>query len=410
MIALFAIRHSQEEKMADWRELESKLYMPVFRRTPLVILRGEGSRVWDENGKGYLDLVAGWAVNSLGHCHPALVEAIRKQAGILIQTSNQFYTVPQLELARLLIDNSATDRVFFANSGAEANEGAIKLARKYGKKVLNGAYEVISTMKSFHGRTLSMVAATGKPAYQKDFVPLPPGFLNVPYNDMEAIAGATTGKTCAIMIEPIQGEGGVNIPSRQFMADLRKFCSDRRLLLILDEIQTGVGRTGTLWAYQQFGIEPDVMTLAKGLAGGVPIGAFLCKEEFAVLDPGDHGSTFGGNPLACAAGAAVVKYVVENDLAGNAGKVGAHLMQRLQALKARRSDMVDVRGMGLLVAVEFNEEKTAGILSRALERGLLLNAVSPTILRIFPALTITEAEIDEAMDILEGVLQEVSSE
>src|SRR5450756_546497 len=390
--------------MTDWRELKSKLYMPVFRRTPLVIVKGEGSRVWDDNGRQYLDLVAGWAVNSLGHCHPAVVEAVCKQAGTLIQTSNQYYTIPQLELAQLLVDNSALDRVFFANSGAEANEGAIKLARKYGKVNLSGAYEVISTLKSFHGRTLSMVAATGKPAYQKDFVPLPAGFLNVPYNDMDAIKQATNEKTCAVMIEPIQGEGGVNIPSGQYMKDLRAWCDEKKLLLILDEVQTGVGRTGTLWAYQQFGIEPDVMTLAKGLASGVPIGAFLCKEEASVLAAGDHGSTFGGIPLACAAGAAVIKYVLDHDLPAHAGKVGAHLMRRLVDLKARRTDIVNVRGMGLLVAIEFNEEKTAGILSRAMEHGLLLNAVSPTILRLFPALTITEGEIDEALEILEGAL------
>ena len=390
--------------MTDWRELESRYYMGVFRRTPVVIVRGEGSRVWDDNGKSYLDLVAGWAVTSLGHCHPVLVEAICRQAGTLIQTSNQYYTVPQLELAQLLVENSALDQVFFANSGAEANEGAVKLARKYGKTRLNGAYEVISTLKSFHGRTLSMVAATGKPAYQKDFVPLPPGFLNVPYNDMDAIAQATTEKTCAVLLEPIQGEGGVNIPEDGYLADLRNFCDERKLLLILDEIQTGVGRTGTLWGYQQFGIEPDVMTLAKGLAGGVPIGVFMAKKSACVLEPGDHGSTFGGNPLACAAGAAVMRYVLENDLPGHAATVGAHLMNRLEALKQRRSDISDVRGKGLLVAVEFTEEKTAAILSRCLEKGLLLNAVSPTILRIFPALTITEGEIDEAMDILEGAL------
>ncbi len=390
--------------MADWRELESKLYMPVFRRTPLVIARGEGSRVWDEHGRAYLDMVAGWAVNALGHCHPVLVEAIRAQAGTLIQTSNQYYTTPQLELAQLLMDNSCMDRVFFSNSGAEANEGAVKLARKYGKVRLNGAYEVISTLKSFHGRTLSMVAATGKPAYQKDFVPLPPGFLNVPYDDIEAIRQATTEKTCAIMIEPIQGEGGVNIPSDRFVRELRAWCTEKKLLLIMDEIQTGVGRTGTMWGYQQFGVEPDVMTVAKGLGGGVPIGAFLCKEEFAVLQPGDHGSTFGGNPLACAAGVAVMRYVVENDLPGRARALGAHLMKHLVGLKARRSDIADVRGRGLLAAIELKEDKTADVLSRCLERGLLLNAVSPTIIRLFPALTITEGEIDEAMGILEGAL------
>ncbi|MGE5618927.1 MAG: aspartate aminotransferase family protein [Sphingomonadaceae bacterium] len=390
--------------MADWQQLEKRLYMGVFRRTPLVIVKGEGSRVWDENGRAYLDLVAGWAVNSLGHCHPVVVNAVREQVGTLIQTSNQYYTLPQLELAQLLVDNSAMDRVFFSNSGAEANEGAVKLARKYGKTRLGGAYEVITTLKSFHGRTLAMVAATGKPAYQKDFVPLPAGFVNVPYNDIDAIVKATSEKTCAVLLEPIQGEGGVNIPDESYLADLRAWCSERKLLLMMDEIQTGVARTGTLWGYQQFGIEPDVMTVAKGVAGGVTIGAFLCKEEVAVLEPGDHGSTFGGNPLSCAAGAAVMRYVVENDLPAHVRRVGAHLMDRLLALKARHSEITDVRGRGLLAAIEFSEEKAATVLGRCLERGLLINSVSPTILRLMPALTITEAEIDEAMDILESAL------
>ncbi len=390
--------------MTDWRELESKLFMGVFRRTPLVIVRGEGSRVWDENGRSYLDLVAGWAVNSLGHSHPAVVDAVRQQVGTLIQTSNQYYTIPQLELAQLLVDNSPLDRVFFSNSGAEANEGAIKLARKYGKTRLNGAYEVITTLKSFHGRTLAMVAATGKPAYQKDFVPMPDGFVNIPYNDMDAVVKATTDKTCAIMLEPIQGEGGVNIPDEQYLADLRAWCTERKLLLIADEIQTGVARTGVMWGHQLFGIEPDVMTVAKGLAGGVAIGAFLCKEEFSVLEPGDHGSTFGGNPLACAAGAAVMRYVVENDLPGHVRRVGAHLMDRLLSLKARHPEIIDVRGRGLLSAIEFDEEKAPSVLNRCLERGLLINTVSPKILRLMPALTITEAEIDEALGILESTL------
>lgn len=390
--------------MANWQELEGKLFMGVFRRTPVVIVRGEGSRVWDEEGKCYLDMIAGIAVNCLGHSHPVVVNALREQAGKLIHTSNLFYTVPQLELAQLLVENSALDRVFFANSGAEANEGAIKLARKYGKRQLDGAYEVISTLHSFHGRTLTTVAATGKPAYQRDFTPLPPGFLNVPYNDLEAIVRATTEKTCAVLLEPIQGEGGVNIPDEQYLADVRGWCNERKLMLILDEIQTGMGRTGTLWAHQQFGIEPDVMTLAKGLAGGVPIGAFLCKEEFSVFEPGDHGSTFGGNPLACATGAAVVRYVVENDLPGQVRRTGAQLMDRLLGLKARHPEIRDVRGRGLLAAIEFEEDKASAVLSRCLERGLLVNNTSANTLRLAPALTITEAEIDEGMDILESSL------
>ena len=390
--------------MADWKELESRLYMGVFRRTPVVLVRGEGCRVWDEDGKVYLDFVAGIAVDSLGHCHPALVNALREQAGKLIHTSNLFYTVPQLELAQLLVNNSAMDRVFFANSGAEANEGAIKLARKYGKLQLDGAYEIICAEKSFHGRTLTTVAATGKVAYQKDFTPLPPGFVHVPFNDFEALARATTENTCAVLLEPIQGEGGVNIPGERYLADVRAWCTERKILLILDEIQTGVARTGTWWGYQQFGVEPDVMTVAKGLAGGVPIGAFLCKEEFSVLKPGDHGSTFGGNVLACAAGVAVMRYAVENDLPGHVSRVGAHLMDRLVSLKAKRSDIVDVRGRGLLAAIEFNEEKAAAVIDRCVQRGLLVNSVAPNTLRLVPPLIVTEAEIDEAMDIIEASL------
>jgi acetylornithine/N-succinyldiaminopimelate aminotransferase len=390
--------------MTDWRELEGRVYMPVFKRTPLVLTRGEGSRVWDENGKAYLDLVAGIAVNSLGHCHPAVANALQEQARTLIHTSSLFYTTPQLELARLLVDNSAMDRVFFANSGAEANEGAIKLARKYGKVRLNGAYEIIATDKSFHGRTLTTVAATGKPAFQKDFTPLPPGFVHVPFNDVDAIKGATTERTCAVLLEPIQGEGGVNVPSDRYLADVRAWCDERKLMLVLDEIQTGVARTGAMWGYQHSGIEPDVMTLAKGMGGGVPIGAFLCKEEFSVFDPGDHGSTFGGNPLACSAGVAVMTYVLENDVVGHVRRVGEHAMERLQALRARRTDIADVRGKGLLLGVEFHEDRAAEILSRCMERGLLINTVSPKTLRLVPALTITREEIDEALDVLESVL------
>ncbi|MGI5836445.1 MAG: acetylornithine transaminase [Chloroflexota bacterium] len=390
--------------MANWRELEAKLLMGVFRRTPVVIVRGEGSRVWDEDGKSYLDFIAGIAVNCLGHSHPVVVNALREQAGKLIHTSNLFYSIPQLELAQLLVDNSALDRVFFANSGAEANEGAIKLARKYGKYQLDGAYEIISTDHSFHGRTLTTVAATGKVAYQKDFVPLPPGFTIVPYNDFDAIVKATTDKTCAVLLEPIQGEGGVNIPSDNYLADVRAWCDEKKLLLMLDEVQTGVGRTGTLWAYQQFGIEPDVMSVAKGLAGGVPIGAFLCKEEYSVLVPGDHGSTFGGNPLACATGAAVLRYVVENDLPAQVRRKGEFLLDRLQQLKARHSEIKDVRGRGLLVAVEFEEDKAAEVLNACVEKGLLINNISANTLRIAPPLTITESELSEGLDILESVL------
>ncbi|MBI2856040.1 MAG: aminotransferase class III-fold pyridoxal phosphate-dependent enzyme, partial [Chloroflexi bacterium] len=254
--------------MSTWIDLERKYYMQVARRQPIILVRGEGTRIWDDAGKEYLDFTAGWAVDTLGHCHPSLVKAVEEQARTLIQTSNQFYTIPQLKLAQLLIENSCLDRIFFCNSGAEANEGAVKLARKYGKAHRSGAYEVITALNSFHGRTLTMAAATGQPHYQEQWRPLAPGFINVPYNDINSIKQATTPNTCAVMLEPLQGEGGVNVPSPAYLKQVREWCDEQNLVMILDEVQTGIGRLGTLFGYQQFGVEPDVITLAKGLGGG----------------------------------------------------------------------------------------------------------------------------------------------
>ena len=261
--------------MSDWKELESKYFMPTFTRVPVVLVRGQGARVWDEDGQEYLDFVGGWAVTSLGQCHPAVAEALAKQAHVLIQTSNQFYTVPQIRLAEILVQNSCLDRVFLCNSGAEANEGAVKLARRYGSLNLNGAYEIITAVNSFHGRTLAMTAATGQTKFQQPYVPLPTGFVNVEYNNVGAIEAAITDKTCAVMLEPVEAEGGVNIPDDKYLAAVREWCDNKGILLILDEVQTGVGRLGTLFAYEQYGVEPDIMTLAKGLGSGVPIGAIM---------------------------------------------------------------------------------------------------------------------------------------
>ena len=277
--------------MTSWSELESRVFFHVAKRSPVVVVRGEGSRVWDENGREYLDLIAGWAVNTLGHCHPVMIEALTRQARQLIHASNQFYTIPQLELARLLVEHSPMDRVFFGNSGAEANEGAVKLARKWGKLHREGAYGIITTLGSFHGRTLAMVAATGKPAYQEPFRPMPDGFVNVPFNDIEAIKAATNDKTVAVMLEPIQGEGGVNVPHPDYLRQVRAWCDEQNLLFIADEVQTGVGRLGTLWGHQQFDAVPDIMTVAKGLGSGVRIGALMGTERGSVLEPGEHGST-----------------------------------------------------------------------------------------------------------------------
>ena len=390
--------------MTDWPALESKYFMHVVERLPLTIVRGKGARVWDEAGKEYLDFVGGWAVNSLGHCHPAVTQAITEQAQLLIHTSNQFYTVPQLRLAQLLVENSCLDKVFFGNSGAEANEAAIKLARRYGQLKLDGAYEIITTLGSFHGRTLATVAATGQEKMQKPFPPLPTGFVNVKYNSVGAIKSATAKRTCAVMIEPIQGEGGVNLPDGGYLSEVRAWCDQRGILLILDEVQTGIGRTGTLFAYEQYGVEPDIMTLAKGLGSGVAIGAVLAKEKAAVFVTGEHGSTFGGNPLACAAGYATLKFVIDNGIPAKVREVGEYLMQELTKLKEKFSFITDVRGKGLLVAVEFENDIAPSLVMDCLEKGLLVNQLKPNAIRFMPPLVIGKKEVDEALDILDKTL------
>jgi predicted acetylornithine/succinylornithine family transaminase len=388
-----------------WIDLESQVYMHVAKRTPIVLTRGEGCRVWDDAGKSYLDFVGGWAVDTLGHCHPALVDALGEQATTLMHVSNQFYTVPQLELGKLLVDNSPLDRVFFANSGTEANEGAVKLARKWGKLRRDGAFGVITAEHSFHGRTIAMVAATGKPAYQKIVEPLPSGFVNVPFNDVEAIKRATTDQTAAVMLEPVQGEGGVNVPDEGYLKAVRRWSDEQNLLLILDEVQTGVYRLGTLWGHTQFGVEPDVMTLAKGLGGGLPIGAILVKAEHDVFEPGDHGSTFGGNPLMCAGALAVMRYADKNDLGAHVTRVGGHLKRRLEELKARVPAITDVRGRGLLLAVEFERDIASEVLDNARADGLLLNMIAPNLIRLMPPLVLTEAEADQAADKLAAAIE-----
>lgn len=392
--------------MTDWFELEKKYYMRTFEkvRLPVVLVRGKGARVWDDKGKEYLDFVGGWAVNCLGHAHPVVVRALNAQAKKLIHTSNQFYTIPQLQLAELLVKNSCFNRVFFGNSGLEANEGAVKLARRYGKLKLNGAYEVITALGSFHGRSLAMTAATGQESFHTPYLPMPDGFINVKYNDIEAIKAATTSKTAAVMLELIEAESGVIIPDADYVKKVRQWCDQKGILLILDEIQTGIGRLGALFGYQVYGIEPDIITLAKGLAGGVPIGAVLAKENCSVFVAGDHGGTFGGNPLACAVGYATMNYLIEKDIAGNADRVGQYLIKKLNELKKKRSVITDVRGKGLLVAVEFNGEIGQDVLMSCLENGLLVNRVKPNAIRLMPPLIISEKDVDKAVGILDKVL------
>ena len=392
---------------SDWIAVENRYYAQTVRRQPVVIVRGEGSRVWDADGKEYLDFVAGWAVDNLGHSHPAVTQAIVEQAGTLLQTSNQFYTVPQLQLAELLVENSCLDRVFFGNSGAEANEGALKLARRYGKLHRGGAYEVITAFSSFHGRTMATVAATGQPHYQESFTPLLPGFVHVDFDDVEAIMNATTDRTAAVFLEPVQGEGGVIIPAEDYLQRVRDWCDRQGLLLMLDEVQTGLGRLGSLFGYQEYGVEPDVMTLAKGLGYGVPIGAFMSKESAMALVPGDHGSTFGGNALTTAAAYAGTKFLIDNDIPGQVKELEPYLLGRLDELKSRFSFVAEVRGKGLLAAVEFEQDIAGQVLTNANAAGILLNAVRPNAIRFMPPLTITRAEIDEGVGRLEQALAQI---
>ena len=396
--------------MSKWQEIEHKYHMHTFARTPITLVKGDGARIWDEGGKEYLDFVAGWAVNSLGHCHPAVAEAITNQAHTLIQTSNQFYTIPQLQLAELLVRNSCLDKIFFCNSGLEANEGAVKLARRYGSLQLNGAYRVITTTSSFHGRSLAMTAATAQTKFQQPYIPLPDGFTNVDYNDVDAIKSATTGQTCAVMLEPLQGEGGVNLPGDNYLKAVRAWCDQQGILLILDEIQTGIGRIGTLFAYEQYGIEPDIMTLAKGMGSGVPIGAIMAKDGASVFTPGEHGSTFGGNPLACAASYATVKFIIDNDISSNVRKMGQYLIDGLESLRQKFQFITDVRGRGLLVAMEFSHDIAQALVMACLEQGLLVNKLKPNALRFMPPLIIGDKEIDEALGTLDKALSNIKLE
>ena len=393
-------------KNPDWQELEKKVYMQLAQRWPVTIVRGQGMKVWDIAGKEYLDFVAGIAVTSLGHCHPVLVKALARQAKKLIQMSNMYYTVPQLQLAELLVKTSCLDRVFIGNSGAEANEGAIKLARRYGKIKLDGAYEIITAHESFHGRTLATTAATGQNQFQEPYTPLPTGFVNVDFNDLAAIQAATTKLTCAIMLEPIQGEGGVNMPDDDYLKKVRVWCDEKGLLLILDEVQTGIGRTGALYAYQQYGVEPDIMTLAKGLGGGVPIGAFLAKEQACVFKIGEHGTTFGGNPLVCAVAFDVLSYIIAKKIPDHAGRMGQYLGGGLRKLAGKYAVIKEVRGKGLLVAVQFNRDIAAEVVLSCLERGVIVNKAKADVIRFIPPLIVKEAEIDRAIDVLDKVLKE----
>ena len=379
-------------------ELADRYLMQTGRRLPVTFVRGRGCLLYDDAGREYLDLVAGIAVNLLGHAHPEVVAAVTKQSAELIHTSNLYFTQPQVELARRLVDLSFPSRVFFCNSGAEANEAAIKLARKWGTRNRDGAFEIITTTGSFHGRTLATVTAGGQHKYSDPFQPLPDGFVHVAYNDAEAIEAATTEKTVAVMLEPVMGEIGVIPAAAGYLERVRVWCDRKNLLLILDEVQTGLGRTGRWFAHQHASIAPDVMTLAKGLGGGLPIGACLANPRADVFEPGDHGSTFGGNPLACAAATAVLHVIERDRLVGHAAEMGDLLRSTLGDLGAK-----DVRGVGLMQAFEFEEPKAKPFQNACLEAGLIVNAVDDHSVRLVPPLIIGANEIDRAQSVMRKV-------
>ncbi|GMR04342.1 MAG: acetylornithine transaminase [Thermodesulfobacteriota bacterium] len=377
----------------------------TYRRFPVAIVKGDGVRVWDADGKGYLDFTAGLAVCNLGHCHPAVVGAIKEQAEKLIHCSNLYHIEPQAEFAALLTENSFADRVFFCNSGAEANEAAIKLARKYFFDRREPRFKVITMEKSFHGRTFAALAATGQEKVREGFEPLLEKFIYVPFNDLGAVKDAVDEATAAVMVEPIQGEGGVNLPDENYLRWLKEVCEEAGVLLIFDEVQVGVGRTGKLFAYENYGVTPDIMTLAKGLAGGVAIGAMLATEDVgSAFTPGSHASTFGGNPLATAAGLAAVKTTIEDGVLENCSKVGGYLLKSLTALKEKYGFITEVRGKGLIIGVEV-KASAPGIVKECLEKGLLINAIGENVLRFIPPLIVTEKEVDEMIGILEGVME-----
>ncbi|MDA3907196.1 MAG: acetylornithine transaminase [Bacteroidales bacterium] len=386
-----------------YNELDKKYYLQTFKRYPLTFDHGKGSHIWDVEGNEYIDMLGGIAVNSVGHSHPTVVKAIQDQAAKLIHISNFYLSEPQVMLSKKLVELSGLDRVFFANSGAESVEGAIKIARKYAHSVGRGG-NIISFENSFHGRTLATIA-TGKKAYQKGFEPIPQGFSQVPFNDIKAIKKVADKNTAAIIIEPIQGEGGVNVADKTFLKALRAFCDEQHIVLIFDEIQCGIGRTGKMFAKEHFGVCPDIITLAKALGGGVPIGAILSNEKVsAAIEFGDHGTTFGGNPLVCAASLATLEVIETEYLLQQSEEKGNWLKSEISAMK--NPDIKEVRGKGLMIGIEFNFE-TKPLVQKMLENGVLANATADTVLRLVPPLNINYEDLEKAMEVLKKSLKDI---
>ena len=375
--------------------------MPTYTKFPLIFVKGKGSRLWDIQNKVYLDFFPGWGVGNLGHCHPKVMSAVRDQISKLIFIPNNYYHIPQAKLAKEIVFWSHPAKAFFCNSGAEANEAAIKFSRKFGK---GDRYEIITFENSFHGRTLGALAATGQKKYQEGFSPLPEGFKIVKFNDIGAVKSAITDKTVAIMLELIQGEGGVNVAERDFVSGIKRICDEKNLLLIIDEVQTGLARIGKMFCYQHYGITPDIMTLAKALGGGLPIGVMVVKKEIAdTLGPGMHASTFGGGPVICKAALAVLRAIQKEKLLANTQKMSRYLFSKLNDLKNKYLIIKEVRGKGLMAGVELSVEGK-NIVEKCIERGLLINCTHDKVLRLMPALNISKKEIDKAISILDTVL------
>ncbi|MFH2046483.1 MAG: acetylornithine transaminase [Pseudomonadota bacterium] len=382
-----------------------KVIANTYKRPSIVIEKGKGCKVWDTDGKSYIDFVAGVAVCSLGHTHPRVVKALCKQADILFHVSNLYYTVPQVELAAWLVENSFADKVFFCNSGAEANEAAIKLARKYFSDTCKKErFKIISMERSFHGRTMATLSATGQLKVKKGYDPILDGFDFVPFNDIDALANKIDDSTCAVLLEPIQGEGGVRCPAPDYLKKVRDLCDKTGSLLIYDEIQTGIGRTGKLFAYQHFGVEPDIMTLAKALGNGLPIGAMLAKDHVAsAFVHGSHASTFGGTPVVTSAALEVLKVIFEEKILEHCERIGAYFMERLKWLKGRHNSIKELRGMGLMLAVELDAEGEK-VVNECRERGFLVNCIQDKIIRFIPPLVISKEEIDALILCLDDIL------
>jgi acetylornithine/N-succinyldiaminopimelate aminotransferase len=402
----FQERYMADNSISQLLETAKKRLVYVTDRPPVIMERGEGMYLFDTEGKRYLDFVGGWAVTALGHCPPVVLKALKEQAEILINCSPSFFNTGMIGFADLLVRHSCFDQAWFGNTGAEVNEASIKMARKYGTLHKKGAYEIITTEHSFHGRTLATMSATGKPQWASLFEPKAGGFIHVPFNDLSAMQKAANDRTIAIMLELIQGEGGVNIADVDYVKGIRKLCDEQGILLIVDEVQTGLGRCGSLFAYQQYGIEPDIMTLGKGIGAGYPLAAVLAKGRFCCFAAGDHGGTYGGNSLGMAVGIAVVEEIIKRDLSSHASKMGDYLQERLRA-EAFRFNLTNIRGRGLLLAFDLPKDVGKEILNKALAKGLLLNSPQPSSIRLMPPLIVEKGHVDEMILILRATMEEV---